>query len=38
MKVKHAMLFSSALIVLTGCVDYRWGKPGSSEHDRQLAG
>lgn len=36
MKVKYVMLFLSIMTVLTGCVDYRWVKPGASEHDRQV--
>ena len=36
MKVKYIILFFTAITVLTGCVDYRWVKPGASAHDFQV--
>lgn len=26
-----------SVLILTGCVEYRWTKPGASEHDRIVA-
>ncbi|MCT4737233.1 hypothetical protein [Raoultella ornithinolytica] len=36
MKIKSMLLFVSAVTLLSGCVDYRWIKPGASEQDRQV--
>lgn len=34
--MKRILFLLLALRVLAGCADYRWVKPGTSEHDRQL--
>lgn len=34
--MKRILFLLPALMVLASCADYRWVKPGASEHDRQL--
>lgn len=34
--MKRVLFLLPALCALVGCADYRWVKPGASEHDRQL--
>lgn len=34
--MKRTVLLLSVVVALTGCVEYRWVKPGGSEHDRQM--